>query len=58
MLPIGNGSAACGLEPGPGGPRRAPAGPRRAPGEPRAGRGQSRAHYNHEHLYLLGLTDD
>jgi hypothetical protein len=24
----------------------------------RASRGQSRAHYNHEHLYLLGLTDD
>ena len=31
MLPIGNGSGGCGLEPGPGGPRRAPGGPRPEP---------------------------
>jgi hypothetical protein len=69
MLPIGNGSDACGLDPARSGSIRLDRARSSAIQPPwavdvagsslgRAGRGQGRAHYNHEHLYVLGLTDD
>ena len=55
MLPIGNGSDACGLADRGTADRKQTAADH---GQGRADRSEGRAHYNHEHLYLLGLTDD
>jgi len=62
MLPIGNGSDVCGLaDRGTADRKQAAADRKQAAadhGQGRADRSHGRAHYNHEHLYLLGLTDD